>query len=94
MLHFSDNLSPESKKDICWKIRPVIDEMNKNFKVCFKMGVGISYDEATLPNRSKRMPLRVYNKNKPYKWGAKLFMVCDVESAYCHHFEVYTGKKI
>ena len=94
MLHFSDNNDPKSQKDRIWKIRPVVDTLNQTFKAAFRMGVGISFDEATLPNRSRMMPIRVYNKNKPHKWGAKLFMVCDVTTAFCHHFDVYTGKKI
>ena len=33
----------------------------------------------------------VYIKNKPTKWGVKVFVSCDVETGYILNFEVYTG---
>ncbi|OWY94895.1 hypothetical protein PHMEG_00035249 [Phytophthora megakarya] len=37
--------------------------------------------------------MRVYIKDKPHKWGTKLFMLCCSQTAYCIGFEVYCGKK-
>ncbi|KAJ0391884.1 hypothetical protein ATCC90586_003559 [Pythium insidiosum] len=36
---------------------------------------------------------RVYMRNKPHKWGTKLFMMCCATSAYCIRLEVYCGKE-
>ena len=32
-------------------------------------------------------------KNKPVKWGVKLYCVCDSISAYTYNFDIYTGKE-
>ena len=33
-------------------------------------------------------------KNKPVKWGVKLYCVCNSISAYTYNFDVYTGKEM
>ena len=38
-----------------------------------------------------RLSFRVYIKNKPTKWGVKVFVVCDAETGYILNFEIYTG---
>lgn len=30
-------------------------------------------------------------KDKPTKWGVKVWVVCDAEVHYCLNFEIYTG---
>lgn len=42
---------------------------------------------------SKKNPCRSFDGSKPHKWGTKLFMACDTETAYMHRFEVYVGKR-
>ena len=34
---------------------------------------------------------RQYVKNKPTRWGIKLFVVCDSKTGYTYCFEVYLG---
>ncbi|POM60489.1 hypothetical protein PHPALM_30649 [Phytophthora palmivora] len=65
----------------------------------------MSFDEAMLPSRSSFNRMRVYMKDKPHKWGTKLFMLCCSQSDYCmrymlltslacmYRFEVYCGKR-
>ena len=40
-----------------------------------------------------RLSFCVYIKNKPTKWGVKVFIVCDAETGYILNFEVYTGTR-
>ncbi|POM69326.1 Hypothetical protein PHPALM_14394 [Phytophthora palmivora] len=55
----------------------------------------MAFDEAILPSRSSFNRMRVYIKDKPHKYGTKLFMLCCSQSAYyirSNLFEVYLGK--
>ena len=38
------------------------------------------------------MSFRVYNPDKPKKYGIKAYMVCDATNGYCSKFMLYTGK--
>ncbi|KAE8881443.1 hypothetical protein PF005_g33483 [Phytophthora fragariae] len=44
------------------------------------------YDEATLPSRSRFNPMRQFNKDKPHKWGTKVFVAACAKTAYCLRF--------
>ncbi|ETL45589.1 hypothetical protein L916_04350, partial [Phytophthora nicotianae] len=84
-LHFSNNADHRAVSDRAWKLRPVIDALQERFKSGYWPPPVMAFDEAMLP-------LRVYKKDKPHKWGTKLFMLCCSSSAYCIRFEVYCGK--
>ena len=92
-LHFSDNKNPMAKKDRAWKIRPVVDTLQRTFKAGLHLGKWIAFDEMVIPSRSSRNSIRVYLKNKPHKYGTKLFAVCCGETSYCARMEVYCGAR-
>ena len=50
----------------------------------------ISIDEQMIPFKRKSF-LKQYIPSKPYKWGYKVFMVCD-RTGLPLNFEIYTGK--
>ncbi|OWY94466.1 LOW QUALITY PROTEIN: hypothetical protein PHMEG_00035792 [Phytophthora megakarya] len=70
-LHFSNNKSPQARLDRAWKIRPIVD---RTFARGYRAGDVISFDEATLPSRSRYHPTRQFNKDKPHRWGTKVFV--------------------
>ena len=37
--------------------------------------------------------IRVYMKNKPDKWGIKIWKLVDQKKKFLYHFDIYTGKK-
>lgn len=39
-----------------------------------------------------RSSLKQFNKNKPHKWGIKLFAIVSA-NGFVHDFEVYIGKR-
>ncbi|ETP13112.1 hypothetical protein F441_11634, partial [Phytophthora nicotianae CJ01A1] len=90
-LHFSSNADPRAATDRAWKLRPVVDELQARFKAGYVAPPIMAFDEAMLPSRSSFNRMRVYMKDKPHKWGTKLFMLCCL--GYCLLFEVYCGKK-
>ncbi|KAG1709489.1 hypothetical protein DVH05_028647 [Phytophthora capsici] len=92
-LHFSSNSDPRATSDRAWKLRPVIDSLQERFKLGYNPPPVMVFDEAMLPSRSSFNRMRVYMKDKPHKWGTKLFMLCCSSTAYCIRFEVYCGKK-
>lgn len=82
-LHFSNNKSPQASTDRVWKIRPVIEVLQRTFARGYKIPPVISFDEATLPSRSRYNPTRQFNKDKPHKWGTKVFVAACADTAYC-----------
>lgn len=36
-----------------------------------------------LPSRSSFSKMQVFMKDKPHRWGTKLFMLCSAQTAYC-----------
>ena len=82
-LHFSNNENPEAKRDRAWKIRPVLQTIEKTFKAGYVLGAYIALDEAMLPSRNRHNPTRTYMKDKPHKWGTKCVMTCCALSGYC-----------
>jgi hypothetical protein len=92
-LHFSDNKNPMAKTDRAWKIRPVVETLQETFKKGMHLGKWIAFDEMVIPSRSSRNTIRMYLKNKPHKYGTKLFAVCCGETRYCARIEVYLGAR-
>ena len=89
-LHFSENTAASSPSDRAWKLRPVIDVLQKKFKDSYVIGDRISFDEMMLPNRSRMNPIRQYCPMKQRKYGAKLFAACCPVEAYCSKYaELY-----
>lgn len=93
-LHLNDN-TKEPKKgetgyDKLYKIRPLIDELNKTFKQCWKPGKYQSVDETMIKFKG-RSSLKQYMPNKPIKRGFKAWTRAD-ESGFVCDFQIYTGK--
>ena len=51
----------------------------------------ISIDEGMVPWRGN-LSFRVYNPDKPKKYGMKAYMLCDSENGYVCKFKLYIGK--
>ena len=83
-LHFTDNKDPRAKTDRVWKVRNVVEILQRTFRKGFCGPPSIvSFDEGILPNRSPYNPARQYLKDKPHKWGTKMFLTCCAKTAYC-----------
>ena len=82
-LHFTDNTDVRAATDRAWKLRSVIDCLQATFRRGYSTPPVLSFDEGVLPSRSRYNPTRQYLKDKPHKWGTKLFVTCCATSAYC-----------
>ena len=82
-LHCSDNNSrPANCTDKLYKIRPVYDLLKRTWKDMYNLNEHIAIDEGLLKWRG-RLSFRVYNKNKPIKYGIKSYILCDSDNSYC-----------
>ncbi|GFO35124.1 PiggyBac transposable element-derived protein 4-like [Plakobranchus ocellatus] len=95
-LHLANNKEQPPRDhpnhDPIFKIRPFIERLNANFKSVFLPGKNIAIDEAMVAWRGP-LKFRVYNPDKPDKFGIKVFELCDGATAYCCNLEFYTGKR-
>ena len=79
------------RHDPLFKVCPVMDMLQKNFKRCYKPGRDLSFDEGCCPFKG-RLKLRCYNPRKPAKFHIRMFEVSDSKTGYVVGFDVYTGK--
>ncbi|KAI5107681.1 piggyBac transposable element-derived protein 3-like, partial [Silurus meridionalis] len=75
--------------DPLFKVRPVLEKVRAN---CLKVEPeeNHSIDEQMIPFKGK-IGMKQYIKNKPHKWGIKVFTRAGV-TGLVYDFEVYTGK--
>ena len=76
-------------RDKLFKIRPIIDSLFPKFQ-SIPQSQMLSIDEQMVPFKGQSA-LKQYVPNKPYKWGYKIFILCDTRGLV-HNFEIYTGK--
>lgn len=95
-LHFSDNqnqpdrTSPEY--DRAYKIRPVMNHFNISFQKAMNNTKSQSIDEHMIKFKGHNI-MKQYVKNKPVKWGFKLWCRADSQTGYLYEFDLYTGRK-
>ena len=87
-----DAETDEQKTDPLYKIRFLVDYIEKKFKQFWQPYPNLTVDEAMVPTKSKLSGFRMFMKDKPIKWGYKLWEIAD-EMNYVYSFKVYTGKK-
>jgi hypothetical protein len=92
-LHFANNEAPEARVNRAWKIMPVVNTIQETFLKGYILGTWVSFDEMVIPSRSSQNTVRMYLKNKPHKYGTKLFAMCCGITHYCTRIEVYCGAK-
>ncbi|XP_041364890.1 piggyBac transposable element-derived protein 3-like [Gigantopelta aegis] len=89
-LHFSDD-SNVDQTDKLFKFRYMIDNIGQAFKEHYVPHEHISVDEAMIPFKG-RLSFKQYMKDKPVKFGIKMWVLADAVTAYCHNFDIYVGR--
>ncbi len=91
-LHFTDNTRANCG-DRLWKVRPVLDYLVNKFQELYQPDVNISIDEGTLLFRG-RLGFKVYNPQKPVRYGIKSYVLADSGTGYCYNLRPYCGDRI
>lgn len=95
MLHFVDNETPVDPENHpqpkLWKIWPFLSSLLQNFQTSYVLERDISIDESLMLYKG-RLSWRQYLPLKRARFGVKLFVLCEAESAYIWNLIVYTGK--
>lgn len=66
--------------------------MLEQFPILYTPTQKVAIDEGMIPWRGN-LSFRVFNHDKPDKYGIKPFLLCDAENGYCCQFELYVGKR-
>ncbi|XP_067623316.1 piggyBac transposable element-derived protein 4-like [Eurosta solidaginis] len=95
-LHFSDNSKEPRRTDInydrAYKIRPVLEHFNRAFQSSMTNTKTQAIDKHMIKFKGHNI-MRQYVKNKPIKWGFKLWCRADSSTGYLFQFDLYTGRK-
>lgn len=94
-LHLSDNSAAIERGNAGYsplqKLGVPYRQIIHNFSAVYKPSSNIAVDEGMIPWRGN-LHFRVYNPDKPCKYGLKMYMLCDSKNGYCCQVELYTGK--
>lgn len=93
-LHLNDNANykprGDPEYDAFFKLRPFFDDMCRLCQECYYPNEHLTIDEGTCGFRG-RVHFKVYNKDKPDKYGMKVYMLCDAETGYILRMVPYIG---
>ncbi|XP_044740939.1 piggyBac transposable element-derived protein 3-like [Chrysoperla carnea] len=89
-IHINDNTFITNSNDKLYKVRPLIDILNEQFKHYYYGSRELAVDEAMILFKG-RSTIKQYNPMKPVKRGYKLWILAD-KCGFVKKFDVYQGK--
>ncbi|XP_013391250.1 piggyBac transposable element-derived protein 4-like [Lingula anatina] len=96
-IHFVDNSSAVTDRnnpayDKLYKVRPVLDRIVQKIRTVYAPKRELSLDESMVACKS-RCSFKQFMRDKPIRWGLKLFMISESVTGYVCNLKVYTGKE-
>ena len=96
-LHLNDSEQMPDRDDPAYdplyKIRPLIDTCQQNFRDRYIPGREMSVDEGMIKYKG-RLYFRQYMPKKPVKYGIKVWMAADSKTGYVCNYDIYLGKPL
>ena len=77
--------------DGLFRLKPLHDDILTACRAHYHPRKNLSVDERMVPTKA-RIGMKQYMKDKPTKWGYKLFVMADSKSGYTCDFSLYQGK--
>ena len=90
-LHVVD-AQTEEPEDALKKVRYLVDHMKTSCKRLFQPFEHVAIDERMVKSKA-RFPMRQYIRDKPTKWGFKLWVIADSSTGYTYDFNIYIGRR-
>ncbi|XP_046874079.1 piggyBac transposable element-derived protein 4-like isoform X3 [Hypomesus transpacificus] len=87
----NDQLKGTQQHDKLYRVRPLMDEIRTACKAYYHPKKELSVDERMVATKAKT-GMTQYMKDKPTKWGIKLFVLAESKNGYTLDFNVYVGK--
>lgn len=93
-LRFDNVLTRDDRKqfDRLAPVREMFTQLVENFQKYYSPSHFMVLDEKLEAFRGK-CPFRQFIKNKPAKYGLKIFSLVDVQLSYTYNMEIYAGKQ-
>ena len=90
MLHLPSKTGPVP----CWvdKIQPLLSRLVSSFQSHFYHAQNVSVDE-TMVGFKGRVKFKQYCKDKPTKWGLKVYTLADSNTGYLYNILPNTGRE-
>ncbi|XP_055888603.1 piggyBac transposable element-derived protein 3-like isoform X1 [Biomphalaria glabrata] len=85
------NFETEDRQDKLSKIRFLYEYIHKKCQKLYQPHQNLSIDERMVQNKG-RYGFRQYIRDKPTKWGMKIWVLADSLTGYTYDFEIYVGK--
>ena len=96
-LHLNNNANQiptgQPSHDHLFKVRKLLDIIVPQFESEYEMHQQCTIDEAMIPFKG-RLGFKQYLKDKPTKWGIKVFVLADATNGYVKKIQIYTGKSL
>jgi len=93
-LHFTDSQAERQADDRLWKLRPVVDVLDRQFREVFVPNKVVSIDESLWAFKGRHQALQ-FVPNKRARRGIKVYKLCSSlgpEAGYTTAFRIYMGK--
>ncbi|XP_031358564.1 piggyBac transposable element-derived protein 3-like [Photinus pyralis] len=90
-LHIADN-SKLDKTDKMYKLRPLMNLLNENFRQWGILHQNFSIDEAMVKYFEHHSG-KQFIRGKPVRFGFKNWMICS-STGYCYKYDTYCGAKV
>lgn len=90
--HPEDKTLANGSEDKCYMLRNALNELNIASLANYVPEPCLAFDEGGSSCRSRRCPVRQYNKDKPDKYRVDFFIMAGSQSRVIYHMDVYQGK--